>query len=70
MLLAFEGKDIPKEYYHDPEIRNNNGWTVALILASNGITPDECWQHDKYLRAKYCIGKKSDGRPDYRFYTV
>ena len=50
MILAKNGKDIPKEWQHDPELKNNYGNTVAMILARlNKEIPNE-WKHDRYLR--------------------
>ena len=33
----------PKEWQHDPNIKNNYGETVAMILASKGILPPKEW---------------------------
>ena len=33
MILAYNNIDIPKEWEHDPTLRNNYGYTVAMILA-------------------------------------
>ena len=39
MLLAEKGISPPKQWYHNPEIQNKNGWTVAMSLAYNNIVP-------------------------------
>ena len=31
MILAMLDKEIPKEWYHDPNIKNKYGYTVALL---------------------------------------
>ena len=42
MHQVYIEKKIPdKKYYHNPNITNDNGWTVAMILASNGIIPSK-----------------------------
>jgi len=35
MLAAIWGcmKDLPKEFYHDPTLKDNDGWTVAMYAA-------------------------------------
>ena len=33
MRLAYSGLIPPKDWEHDPNIQNNNGDTVAMILA-------------------------------------
>ena len=30
-------------------LRNNNGYTVAMILANKGIIPPKEWHHDPVL---------------------
>ena len=50
MNQAYNEKKIPdKKYYHNPLIKNEYGWTVALLLADNGIIPPECWNHKPEL---------------------
>ncbi len=39
MIFAMNGIIPPKEYNHDPNISNEDGDTVAMILASKGIMP-------------------------------
>lgn len=46
MILAKQGKPIPKNLFHDPELKNNNGETVAIIYARNGLVPPKEWHHD------------------------
>ena len=31
MILAMNKLEIPKEWNHDPTIKNNEDWTVAMI---------------------------------------
>ena len=33
-------KDLPREFYHDPTITENDGWTVAMIAARNNHIND------------------------------
>jgi len=39
MLLAMNGIISPKEYEHDSTLCNNDGCTVAIILAKNKKIP-------------------------------
>ena len=39
MIMAKRNMTIEKEWHHDPNIKNKQGYTVALILAKNGIIP-------------------------------
>jgi len=43
MILAYNGKVPPKEWYHDPSITNKNGCTVAMVLASKREIPPKEW---------------------------
>ena len=43
MELAYNGKNIPKEWEHDPEIKNNEGHTVCYYLWDNGVIAPEEW---------------------------
>jgi len=43
MLLAKNGIVPPKEWYHDPNIKNDWSETVAILLARNGILPPKEW---------------------------
>ena len=36
MMLAFNGIIPPKEWCHDPNIKDKYGYTVAMHLARNG----------------------------------
>ena len=33
MILALNKINVPKEWYHDPNMRNKYGWTVAMYFA-------------------------------------
>ena len=33
-------KDLPKEFYHDPIIKDNYGWTTAMMAAIRGCITD------------------------------
>ena len=46
MKLAKYNIDIPKYWEHDKLLRNKDGQTVAIILSSKDIVPDEHWMHD------------------------
>ena len=47
MLLAMNNIEIPKEWYHDPLIRNKNNYTTAMYIAQYcNCIPDESWNHD------------------------
>ena len=35
----------PREWYHDPILKNYRCETVALILINNNILPPKEWQH-------------------------
>ena len=42
MILAYNRmKDIPKEWEHKPELKNNKGNTVAMLMAYKRIIPPE-----------------------------
>lgn len=43
MYLAKEGITPPKEWYHDPNLINSNGNTVAHCFAENGHIPPKEW---------------------------
>ena len=40
-LLAIKGTVPTKYWEHNPNIQNNNGQTVALLLSNIGIIPPE-----------------------------
>lgn len=46
MILAKQGKQIPKNLFHDPTLKNNDGETVAILYAKNGLIPPKEWHHD------------------------
>ena len=50
MTLADNCIIPPKEWYHNPLLRNEGADTVALILIYNDILPPKEWEHiiDKY----------------------
>ena len=50
MTLAFSKKIPPKEFHHDPTLRNKYGETISMILSDNGIIPPEEFLHDPILR--------------------
>ena len=33
MQLTYKGIIPTKEWYHNPELKDNNGWTVAMVIA-------------------------------------
>ena len=41
MILAINNIEIPNEWYHDPNIKNKYGYTVAMYQASYGKIPDK-----------------------------
>ena len=43
MYLAEHGIIPPKEWQHDPNLKNNYNDTVAMILANNIIVPPPEW---------------------------
>ena len=43
MLLAENGIIPPREWIHNPKLKDSFGWTVAMRLASSGIIPPEEW---------------------------
>ena len=43
MYLASKGVIPPKEWYHNPELRNSNGETVEDILRQKGINVPKEW---------------------------
>ena len=50
MALAVNGIIPPKEWYHDPTLKSNNGETVAILLINHGSVPPKEWLHDPSLR--------------------
>ena len=49
MLLAENGIIPPKEWYHEPKLKNQFGNTVAMLLAWKGIASPPEWRHNPYL---------------------
>ena len=51
MTLAIDGIIPTEEYYHDPTIRNLDGWTVGMYLAmsDDGFVPTE-WYYDGLIQ--------------------
>ena len=45
MLLAIHNITSPKEWIHNPALRDNEGNTVAIILSTRGIIPPKEWIH-------------------------
>lgn len=43
ITLAYNGIIPPKQWYHKPEIKTTEGWTVAMYLAFNKIIPPYEW---------------------------
>ena len=39
MMLAINKMEVPKEWEHDPKIKNKYGMTVAMIYAYRGMIP-------------------------------
>ena len=46
MWLAYNGIIPPKEWEHDPNLKDDDNMTVAMRLAENGIIPPKEWEHD------------------------
>ena len=44
---------VPEINNHKPEEQNEDGFTVAMILAARDIEIPECWYHDPNIRNKY-----------------
>ena len=45
MHLAYKGIIPPKEWLHDPALKDNYCKTVAMKLAWNEIIPPKEWEH-------------------------
>ena len=41
MILAINNIIIPNEWYHNPDLTNKYGYTVALLQAKSGKIPDK-----------------------------
>ena len=50
MILARNGLDIPKEWYHDPLLTDGCRWTVAMHYALKEHNVPDQWKHDKLLK--------------------
>lgn len=46
MKFIKSGKEIEEKWYHDPEIQNSEGNTVAMILLKMNKSIPERWMHD------------------------
>ena len=46
MWLAKKEIICSKRWLHDPEKRNKDGNTVAMILVNENIIPPKEWEHD------------------------
>lgn len=49
MYLAWNGKNIPEEWTHDPTITDNKQNTVAMFSATSRSVIQEVWRHDPLL---------------------
>lgn len=45
MLYAINNQLPPKEWYHDPKIKNAMGCSVKQILLAHGLTYPEEWDY-------------------------
>lgn len=43
LKLASRGIIPSEKYIHNPSLQNNEGYTVAMYLAANGIIPPKEW---------------------------
>ena len=50
--MAENGIIPPKEWYHNPNIKNNYGWTVAHCLKLNNLPVPNEWYDDKEMTDK------------------
>ncbi len=53
MILANKRIIPPKEWYHDPKICDNHGWTVAIYLLKNKLEVPEEWRYDPEYKINY-----------------
>ena len=50
MNLASNGIIPPNHWYHKPELQNNNGWTVAMLIGYKcKQIPPQQWEHNPTL---------------------
>jgi len=47
MLLGYRGMEIPKQCEHDPNVRDDDGNTVATHLVDNEKDVPPFWKLDK-----------------------
>ena len=54
MIAAYNGhiSTLPPQWEHDPTLRDNDGWTVAMYAAYDRhiSTLSPQWEHDPTLR--------------------
>ena len=51
MQLTYNGIIPPKEWYHNPALKDNNGWTTAMVIANFcRQVPDNHWNHNPNLQ--------------------
>ena len=50
MILANNKIKIPSFWYHDSELKDKNGNTVAMIIAKTRKIPDKVWQHKPQMK--------------------
>ena len=50
-MYAKSGLVPPKKCVHDPTLKDDNDYTVALYLAKHGKIPPTEWHHNKFIRA-------------------
>ena len=50
MYYAMNGEIPPENYYHDPTIKDKNGYTVAMMLVIHGKVPPKEWMHDNSIK--------------------
>ena len=53
MILASKGIIPPKEWYHDPKLKNNDNKTVALLLIFKCETLPNEWLYDINIEDLY-----------------
>ena len=50
MVIANFCREIPDNHWiHDPNLQNNNGYTVVIKLASQEIIPPKEWYHNSTI---------------------
>ena len=48
-MYAKNGLIAPKYWNHDSNLKNNDGYTVAMLLANKGVVPPKQWEHDSSM---------------------